>query len=177
MQDEPDEPPPDFDLTGTWVDQDGGEMDVKQDKAVVTAKPKQPQHWSSAHGRIKGRKIPRMPFNTIVLSAEISDDAKTLTWSNSVTWSRVEPRAAADAKPADAAAEAGGNAGEAGDPTAEGGAPSPPEQPSSTAAAAAAKGAAEGGGAEPTGGASAAGSTEALQKQVRSCPLSSFFLP
>ena len=140
-------------------------MDVKQDKAVVTAKPKQPQHWSSAHGRIKGRKIPRMPFNTIVLSAEISDDAKTLTWSNSVTWSRVEPRAAGDAKPADAAAEAEGNA------------PSPPEQPSSTAAAAAAKGAAEGGGAEPTGGASAAGSTEALQKQVRSCPLSSFFLP
>ena len=74
-------------------------MDVKQDKAVVTAKPKQPQHWSSAHGRIKGRKIPRMPFNTIVLSAEISDDAKTLTWSNSVTWSRVEPRAAAASCP------------------------------------------------------------------------------
>jgi hypothetical protein len=62
---------------------------MTQEKHAVTAKPTQPQHWSSAHGRIKGRTIPRMPFNTIVLAAEISDDDDTITWSNGVAWTRV----------------------------------------------------------------------------------------
>ena len=64
-------------------------MEVTQSKHTVTAKPTQPQHWSSAHGRIKGRTIPRMPFNTIVLAGEISDDDNTISWSNQVVWTRV----------------------------------------------------------------------------------------
>eukprot|EP01043_Picozoa_sp_COSAG02_P084970 COSAG02_NODE_22703_length_743_cov_0.684783_1_plen_138_part_10 len=89
-QDDPTEPLPDFDLSGLWVDAEGGQMEVTQSKHTVTAKPTQPQHWSSAHGRIKDHTIPRMPFNTIVLTGEISDDENTITWSNDVVWTRVE---------------------------------------------------------------------------------------
>eukprot|EP01050_Picozoa_sp_SAG11_P014540 SAG11_NODE_1802_length_4237_cov_4.045916_1_plen_316_part_10 len=42
-----------------------------QTKFKVAAKPVEPQHWSSAHGRLKDHKIERMPFNTVVLSADI----------------------------------------------------------------------------------------------------------
>lgn len=65
-------------------------MEVTQSKHTVTAKPIEPQHWSSAHGRIKDHTIPRMPFNTIVLSGEISDDENSIEWSNDVVWTRVE---------------------------------------------------------------------------------------
>lgn len=92
-------------------------MEVTQDKHTVTAKPSAPQHWSSAHGRIKGHQIPRMPFNTIVLSGEISADENEITWSNQVVWTRVvekpddpEP----DEEPIDAEAAAGGDAGAVG---------------------------------------------------------------
>ena len=122
-QDDPTEPLPDFDLSGLWVDAEGGQMEVTQSKHTVTAKPTQPQHWSSAHGRIKDHTIPRMPFNTIVLSGEISDDENTISWSNDVVWTRVEettdvPESDSEPKAEDttgdeaaaAAADAGGEA-------------------------------------------------------------------
>jgi hypothetical protein len=45
---------PDFDLTGPWVDDEGGVSDLTQDGVKVTAKPQNPQHWSSAHGKLSG---------------------------------------------------------------------------------------------------------------------------
>ena len=107
-------------------------MEVTQSKHTVTAKPTQPQHWSSAHGRIKGRKIPRMPFNTIVLEGEISDDANTISWSNQVVWTRVvgtkDDTEAEDA----AAAEAAGDGADKGDPPAEVGTVAKPNAPDGT---------------------------------------------
>lgn len=86
---DPDEPPPDFDLTGRWVDTDGGDVTITQDGSKVTAKPADPQHWSSAHGTIRDRTIPRMPFNTVVLAGTIRDDNNSIEWSNGVIWNRV----------------------------------------------------------------------------------------
>jgi len=85
---DPDEPPPDFNISGRWVDIDGGEVTMTQDGAKVTAKPTEPQHWSSAHGSIKQHTIPRMPFNTVILSGTISEDATQIEWSNGVTWTK-----------------------------------------------------------------------------------------
>ena len=85
---DPDEPPPAFDLTGRWLDTEGGELILTQTKARIAVKPVEPQHWSSAHGVIKGHKIPAMPFNTVMLSTTISDDANSLAWDNDVVWSR-----------------------------------------------------------------------------------------
>jgi protein disulfide-isomerase-like protein len=85
---DPDEPPPAFDLTGRWLDTEGGELILTQTKARIAVKPVEPQHWSSAHGVIKGHKIPAMPFNTVMLSATISDDANSLAWDNDVVWNR-----------------------------------------------------------------------------------------
>ena len=49
-----------------------------QEGSKLTAKPLEPQHWSSAHGYIKGHDITRMPFNTVVLSGTVSEDAHTI---------------------------------------------------------------------------------------------------
>ena len=87
---DPDEPDPDFDLTGTWLDPDGETNDIVQTGTTIVAKPGKPQHWSSAHGKIKGNEIKRMPFNTVVLSATISEDANTLDWSNGFSWTRMQ---------------------------------------------------------------------------------------
>jgi hypothetical protein len=72
---------------------------------------------------LKDHTIPRMPFNTIVLSGEISDDENTISWSNDVVWTRVEettdvPESDSEPKAEDttgdeaaaAAADAGGEA-------------------------------------------------------------------
>ena len=56
-----------------------------QEGHKLTAKPLEPQHWSSAHGYIKDHEITRMPFNTVVLSGTISEDAQTIECDTAVS--------------------------------------------------------------------------------------------
>ncbi len=93
----PGEKYPGFDLSGRWMDMNGGEITIRHQGHKVEADGLNElvkRHWTRAEGRLRGRVINIEHFKdgrrNALKSGEVSGDANRINWDQNNYWKRLE---------------------------------------------------------------------------------------